>query len=108
MTPDRGCLVWLDFNPRKGHEQSGRRPAVVISPREYNEVSSCFLVCPVTSNTSPWPWKVPFAAGSIEGAVLVDQIKSIDPVARHLELAEAALSLEEVEEVLGRLKTLTE
>lgn len=107
MTPERGQLVWIDFNPRKGHEQSGRRPAVVISPAAYNAVSSCVLVCPITANTDPWPWKVVLPEGSgIPGAILVYQLKSVDPHARHLDTTEHSVGQDVVAEVLARLATL--
>lgn len=104
----RGEFIWVDFNPQSGREQSGRRPALVISPAEYNAVSNCVLVCPVTGNTSPWPWKVAIPHGTaIEGAVLVDQVKSIDARARHAESVGVMLDELSLQEVLARLATLT-
>jgi mRNA interferase MazF len=104
----RGEFIWVDFNPQSGREQSGRRPALVISPAEYNAVSNCVLVCPVTGNTSPWPWKVAIPQGNaIEGAVLVDQVKSIDARARHAESVGVMLDELSLQEVLARLATLT-
>lgn len=83
--PDRGALVWLDFTPQSGSEQSGHRPALVMSPRIYHERSNLAVVCPITSNTRPWPWKVMLPEGlSVSGAVLVDQVRAIDRVARRL------------------------
>jgi len=73
----KGDLVWLDFTPTKGHEQSGRRPAIVLSPQEYNEKSGLMLVCPITSKTKGYPFEVQIE-GKISGAILVDQIRSID------------------------------
>ncbi|HLD19608.1 MAG TPA: type II toxin-antitoxin system PemK/MazF family toxin [Candidatus Nanoarchaeia archaeon] len=73
----RGDVVWLDFTPTKGHEQSGRRPAVVLSPKEYNEKSGLFLVCPVTSKIKGYPFEVQIG-GKITGAILVDQLRSVD------------------------------
>ena len=106
--PDRGDLVWVDFNPQKGHEQAGRRPALVISPAAYNGISNCVLVCPVTSNIDPWPWKVPIPeGGTVTGAVLVDQIKSIDAAARHVAPAGEALDSDLMADILARLATLT-
>jgi mRNA interferase MazF len=89
--PERGALVWVDFTPQSGREQSGHRPALVMSPRIYHERSSLAVVCPITSNTRPWPWKVVLPNGlSVSGAVLVDQVRSIDRAARRLRLAGAA------------------
>jgi mRNA interferase MazF len=104
----RGEFIWVDFNPQSGREQSGRRPALVISPAEYNAVSNCLLVCPVTGNMAHWPWKVAIPHGNaIEGAVLVDQVKSIDVRARHAESTGAMLDELALQEVLARLATLT-
>ena len=108
MIPERGQIIWLNFNPQKGHEQAGRRPALVISPAAYNGVSSCVLVCPITSNTTPWPWKVMLPIDEkITGAVLVDQLKSIDPKARKTEDSEQTVPSSIMHEVLARLATLT-
>ena len=107
MAFHRGELIWLDFNPQSGREQAGRRPALVISPEEYNSVSSCVLVCPITANQSPWPWKVALPAHCpIKGAVLVDQLKSADSLARHAESAAATVDAETLNEILSRLQTL--
>jgi mRNA interferase MazF len=76
---EAGDIIWVDFGPPMGHEQSGRRPALIISPRSYNERSSLILVCPITRNVAPWAFKIEIQAPSrINGAVLVDQIRSID------------------------------
>jgi mRNA interferase MazF len=108
MTPERGQIVWVNFNPQKGHEQAGRRPALVISPSVYNAVSNCVILCPITSNTDPWPWKVMLPkGGDIAGAVLVDQIKSIDAKARNIEDSGQGIEADVMDEVLARLATLT-
>jgi mRNA interferase MazF len=87
--PDAGDILWVDFGPQIGHEQAGRRPALVISSRDYNERSSFLLVCPITRSKQPWPFKVEMPRlGRLEGAILVDQIKSIDRRARVFRHAE--------------------
>ena len=110
-TPERGQIVWVNFNPQKGHEQAGRRPALVVSPAAYNAVSNCVLVCPITSNDAPWPWKVMLpetdAEAAVTGAILVDQIKSIDAAARNIQPAGQRVSAGLLDEVLARLATLT-
>lgn len=76
---EAGELVWVDFDLAFGHEQSGRRPALVVSDRTYNQVSSFILVCPITRNPKPWPFKISLSdIPPVDGQVLVDQIKSID------------------------------
>ena len=79
MSLERGDIVWVDFDPAFGHEQAGRRPALVISDTGYNALSTMVLVCPITSNRKPWPFNLPLAPGArIGGAVIVDQLKTID------------------------------
>lgn len=81
--PDRGYLAWINFNPRVGREQSGNRPAVILSPYGYHAKTPYMIVCPITSNLTPYPFKVELPAGlPISGAVLVDQVKSVDRLAR--------------------------
>jgi mRNA interferase MazF len=77
--PDRGDVVWINFDPGAGHEQSGRRPAVVLSPRAYNKPSGLGLFCPVTIHAKGYPFEVLLPDGSpVTGAVLLDQVRSLD------------------------------
>lgn len=86
--PARGDLVWVDLTPQAGHEQAGHRPALVVSPRIYHQRSKFAVVCPVTSNVDPWPWKVTLPDGlPIAGAILVDQVRSIDRLTGRLKIA---------------------
>jgi mRNA interferase MazF len=81
--PERGDIVWLRFTPQAGHEQAGRRPALVVSPRTYNRRSGLALFCPVTSVVKGYPFEVVLPPGiKASGAVLCDQIKSLDWRAR--------------------------
>jgi mRNA interferase MazF len=74
-----GDLIWVDFNPALGHEQAGRRPALIISEEAYNQQSSFIIVCPVTRSSKLWPFKLALAEGApIQGQILIDQMKSID------------------------------
>src|SRR5947209_10694970 len=80
---DAGEIIWIDFGPPFGHEQAGRRPGLVISPARYNRISSLMLVCPITRNDRPWPFKVALpSVGGLNGFVLADQLRSIDPATR--------------------------
>lgn len=104
--PDRGDLVWITFTPQAGHEQAGRRPAVVLSPRKYNTKSGLSLCCPVTNRVKGYPFEVPLPEGmAIGGVVLADHVKSLDWRARGIETAgrvpEATLA-----EVVGKLSAL--
>lgn len=86
--PEVGDLVWVNFNPQAGHEQAGRRPALVLSPASYHEKTALAVVCPITSNTRPYPFKVLLPEGlPIGGAVLADQLRSIHRAARQLQVA---------------------
>jgi len=83
--PERGDLVWLDFNPVRGHEQSGRRPALIISSKKYNAKSGLALVCPVTSQIKGYPFEVEIKTKAVQGVVLADQIRGIDWTERDAE-----------------------
>ncbi|OHB74720.1 MAG: mRNA-degrading endonuclease [Planctomycetes bacterium RBG_16_59_8] len=89
--PDRGDLIWLEFSPHAGSEQSGRRPALVLSPKMYNGKTGLALMCPVTSQVKGYPFEVPLPAGmKISGVVLADQVKSLDWRLRRAERIEQA------------------
>jgi len=84
--PQRGDLVWLNFTPQKGHEQMSKRPALILSPKIYNQKSSLCICLPVTSKIKGYPFEVALPKGlGIEGVILSDQIKSMDYVARDIE-----------------------
>lgn len=75
--PDAGDIVWLGFDPTTGREQSGHRPALVLSRRAYNEVSELCVVCPITSRVRGWAYETVIEAGlPVSGAVMCDQVKS--------------------------------
>jgi mRNA interferase MazF len=77
--PERGDVVWLEFNPQAGSEQAGHRPALVISPKSYNRRVGLALVCPITLRVKGYPFEVELPQGmQTEGAILCDQIKSLD------------------------------
>jgi mRNA interferase MazF len=81
--PERGDLVWLNFDPQRGHEQRGKRPALVLSPRIYNEKTSLCLCLPITSKIKGYPFEVLLPEElEIKGAILSDQVKSLDFRAR--------------------------
>lgn len=81
--PDRGDLIWLDFSPQAGHEQAGRRPALVLSPKAYNRKTELAVVCPITSQIKGYPFEVAVPPGyRISGVILCDQARSLDWRAR--------------------------
>jgi len=89
VIPDRGDVVWLDVSPQSGHEQAGRRPAVVLSPRAYNAKVGLALVCPITSRVKGYPFEVAIPEGGrATGVILADQVKSIDWRARRAKVVD--------------------
>jgi mRNA interferase MazF len=83
FVPERGDVIRLEFSPQAGHEQAGSRPALVISPAEYNGKVGLALVMPITGQAKGYPFEVPVPQGScVYGVILADQLKSIDWRAR--------------------------
>jgi mRNA interferase MazF len=98
--------VWVSLNPQAGHEQAGRRPAVVLSPAAYNAKVGLAILCPVTSQVKGYPFEVPIPSDlSVPGVILADQIKSLDWRARRVQLA-GQLPKDTVSDVLRKLGTL--
>ncbi len=103
--PDAGDLIWTDFNPTKGHEQSGRRPALVISAAIFNANTGLAVVCPITSRVRPFPTSVVLPAGlPIAGEVLVSHARSIDMAARGIRYAGAHVPPDTKRAVRSRLE----
>jgi mRNA interferase MazF len=106
--PERGDIVWMNLNPRAGHEQAGRRPAVVVSPKSYNGKVGLGLFCPITSRVKGYPFEVVVPQGlPVGGVVLADRVKSLDWRARKAEFA-GRLPSDAREEVVGKLGALLE
>jgi mRNA interferase MazF len=104
--PDQGDLVWLPLNPLAGHEEAGRRPALVVSPKLYNQKVGLALFCPITSHVKGYPFEVVLPPeGKASGAILSDQIKSLDWRARQARRISRAPK-EVVKEVLAKISTL--
>lgn len=104
--PDAGDFVWLTFDPQAGREQQGRRPALVLSPRQYNARAGLALACPITSRVKGYPFESVIPDGSaVSGAVLCDHVKSLDWKERRAELAGRAPELL-VHDVRERLRPL--
>jgi mRNA interferase MazF len=104
--PKCGDVVWITFNPQAGHEQAGRRPAVVLSPKNYNSKTGLAIFCPITSQIKGYPFEVPLPGGMpISGAILSDQVKSLDWRARNAELI-YSLPDEIISEILQKLNAL--
>ena len=104
--PDRGDVVWIDFNPQAGHEQAGRRPAMVISPASYNGRVGLALLCPITRQVKGYPFEVAIPDDfPLSGVVLSDQVKSLDWRARKAEIV-GRLPATTISEALSKLATL--
>ena len=104
--PDVGDFVWLEFDPQAGHEQAGHRPALVLTPRRYNELTGLCIACPVTSRVRGFPFEVLIPDGHKPGgAILSDHVKSVDWVARKAQLISRAPS-PILAELRGKLKAL--
>jgi mRNA interferase MazF len=81
--PDRGDVFWIEFQPQSGHEQAGRRPGVVLSPASYNRKVGLAILCPVTTQIKGYQFEVVLPEGlAVQGAILSDQVKSLDWRAR--------------------------
>ncbi len=104
--PKRGDAVWLELSPQAGHEQSGIRPALVLSPDAYNKKTGLFIVCPITNQAKGYPFEVRLPDdGLVTGVVGSDQIKSLDWRARKAKF-KCKLSRDVVEETLAKCSTL--
>lgn len=87
QVPDRGDLVYVNFHPQAGHEQDGRRPAIVLSPKAFNEVTKFAVVCPITSREKGYPFEVKLPEDlPIQKVVLTDRGKSLDWRARRFRI----------------------
>jgi mRNA interferase MazF len=104
--PDAGDLVWIDLNPTLGHEQSGHRPAIVLTPHQYNVRSGLCIICPITSRTRGYPFEVAIpGVHAISGIILVDQVRSVSWEKRYVKMADVA-PVQLLDEVRERLAAL--
>lgn len=104
--PDRGDFVYLDFTPHAGREQGGRRPALVLSPVEYNIATGLIFACPITDQVKGSPFEVEIPRGTkITGVILADQVRNLDWLARNIAHHSRAPT-SAVAEVLGRIEAI--
>ena len=97
--PAQGEIIWIDFDPQSGHEQSGRRPALVVSKTAYNQRLGRAFVCPITSKVKGYPLEVPIQTKSVSGVVLSDHLKNIDWQARKTTCTGEFVSATELQKV---------
>ncbi len=106
FVPERGDVIWIDMAPQAGHEQAGRRPALVLSPAAYNGKTGLAILCPITNQTKRYPFEVALPADvRATGVVLADQVRNLDWRARNASL-HSRVPPETVEDVLAKLGTL--
>jgi mRNA interferase MazF len=106
--PERGDIIWIDFNPQQGHEQKGTRPALVISNSRYNQVTKMLIACPITSQIKGYAFEIPLPDGlKTVGVILANQVKTLDWQARGFKFSER-VSNELLEEVLDTLNAILE
>ena len=105
--PTPGDIVWLEFTPRAGHEQAGRRPAMVLSKKAYNQKTGLGIFCPITSKIKGYPFEVAVTGKKISGVVLSDQVKSLDWKARKVKFIEKA-SASVLKEVISKISVIIE
>ncbi|HWG42356.1 MAG TPA: endoribonuclease MazF [Gemmataceae bacterium] len=104
--PERGDAVWITLDPQAGHEQAGRRPALVLSPLAYNRRVDLALLCPITGQAKGYPFEVALPEGlAVSGVTLADQVKSLDWRVRKATRI-CAVPEEVVAQVLQRLNLL--
>lgn len=104
--PDAGDLVWLTFDPQVGHEQRGRRPALILSPRPYNAKTYLAIACPISTQVKGYPFEVPLpTGGAIAGVVLADHVKNVDWQARRA-VFEGKAPADVITDVRERLRVL--
>lgn len=103
--PDEGDIVCLNFTPQSGHEQAGRRPALVLSPKAYNQRAGLMLCVPITKQNKGYPFEVVLNGAGATGAALADQLKSLDWKTREVERKGQATSAE-IAQIKIKIKTL--
>jgi len=103
--PDAGDIVWMNFTPQSGHEQAGRRPAVVLSPKDYNSRAGLLVCVPVTNQIKGYPFEVALSGTGATGAALADQLKSLDWESREARRKGSATALE-MAEIRAKVKVL--
>ena len=103
--PERGDVIWLTFTPQAGREQSGRRPALVLSPKAYNGKTGLAVVCPITSHIKGYPFEVSLNAGSVQGVALSDHAKNLDWKERRAAY-EGKASVDQLRDVTNKIAAL--
>jgi mRNA interferase MazF len=106
QAPKQGEIIWIDFDPQSGHEQAGRRPALVLSHTTYNQTLKRAFVCPITSKVKGYPFEVRIKTATIDGVVLSDHFKNIDWTTRNTKLTGERVSQSELEAVWAIVQSI--
>lgn len=105
--PQRGDLVWLSFDPTKGHEQGGQRPAIILSNTKYNDVTGMTVVCPITNKAKGYVGEITLPDGlKIKGVILSNHIRGIDYMKRYMRFSGECVGEEVIEAVMKRLQLI--
>ncbi|WP_019867861.1 endoribonuclease MazF [Methylovulum miyakonense] len=103
--PEAGDIVWLNFTPQTGHEQAGRRPAVVLSPQAYNHKTGLLVYVPITNQIKGYPFEVVLSGPEVSGAALADQVKSLDWRSRQAQY-KGQISGQELRDIKAKIAAL--
>lgn len=107
QAPAQGEIIWIGFDPQSGHEQAGRRPALVISKAAYNQRIGRAFVCPITSKVKGYPFEVPIQTKSVKGVVLSDHLKNLDWQARGTTCTGEFVNVNELQQVWKLIESVT-
>lgn len=102
---ERGDIVWIDFSPTRGHEQSGLRPAVILSPANYNAISGLIIACPMTTKHKDYFLEVAVEGPKGKSFVLADQVRSFD-IKNRIKRKDGKVTESEINEILARVSVL--
>lgn len=105
--PDQGDIVILDFDPQSGHEQKGRRPALIVSNRTFNKYLGLAFACPITNTKRDFPFHIEVKSKIISGFIMAEQMKSIDYNSRNIKFIEKA-NQENLNQILGIIDSIIE
>ena len=105
--PEQGDIVALTFDPQSGHEQKGRRPAVIVSNKIFNAHLGLAFACPITNTKRDFPFHIPVESTQLTGYIMVEQLKSIDYKARRAKFIEKA-SPKTIDEILSIVESITQ
>jgi mRNA interferase MazF len=108
QAPKQGEIIWIDFDPQSGHEQAGRRPALVLSHTSYNQKIGRAFVCPITSKVKGYPFEVPVKTASVSGVVLSDHFKNLDWTARNTATTGETVNQRDLEAVWALIQSIVD